>query len=61
MDADERTREVIPRVQDDGTCWLAGTTWQGMAAMRFSISNWSTTADDIDRSLGAILEAARNG
>ena len=58
MDADERTREVIRRVQDDGTCWLAGTTWHGMAAMRFSISNWSTTAADIDRALTAILRAA---
>jgi hypothetical protein len=30
-----------------------------MAAMRISVSNWSTTADDIDRSLEAILRAAR--
>ena len=53
--------EVISRVQADGTCWLSGTTWHGMAAMRISIVNWSTTEDDIDRSLAAILEAARNG
>ena len=59
MDADERTREVIRRVQEDGTCWLAGTTWQGMTAMRFSITNWSTTAADIDQALTAILRAAR--
>jgi glutamate/tyrosine decarboxylase-like PLP-dependent enzyme len=58
-DADARTREVIGRVQADGTCWLAGTTWHGMAAMRISIVNWSTTEEDIDRSLAAILEAAR--
>lgn len=56
--ADDRTRAVVGRVQDDGTCWLSGTTWHGMAAMRISISNWSTTADDIDRSLEAILRAA---
>ena len=59
LTADERTREVVRRVQDDGTCWLSGTTWHGMAAMRVSVSNWSTTADDIDRSLEAILRAAR--
>jgi glutamate/tyrosine decarboxylase-like PLP-dependent enzyme len=59
MDADERTREVIRRVQDDGTCWVAGTTWQGMAAMRFSVVNWSTTPADIDRALTAILRAAQ--
>jgi len=57
--ADAQTREVIRRVQDDGTCWLGGTTWHGMAAMRISVSNWSTTADDVDRSLAAILRAAR--
>ena len=60
-DADAWTRQVISRVQADGTCWLSGTTWHGMAAMRISIVNWSTTEDDIDRSLAAILEAARDG
>ena len=60
-DADAWTRQVISRVQADGTCWLSGTTWHGMAAMRISIVNWSTTEDDIDRSLAAILEAARVG
>jgi glutamate/tyrosine decarboxylase-like PLP-dependent enzyme len=58
-DGDAYTREVIKRVQDDGTCWLSGTTWHGMAAMRISIVNWSTTEDDVDRSLAAILRAAR--
>jgi hypothetical protein len=46
-------------VQDDGTCWLSGTTWHGMAAMRISIVNWATSEDDVDRSLAAILRAAR--
>src|SRR6185295_2175143 len=58
-DADAFTREVIARVQADGTCWLGGTTWHGMAAMRISVSNWSTTADDVDLSAAAILRAAR--
>ena len=49
-DADATTQQVIARVQDDGTCWLGGTTWHGMDAMRISVSNWSTTEEDIDRS-----------
>ena len=57
-DDDETTREVIRRVQADGTCWLGGTEWQGRAAMRISVSSWRTTAEDVDRSAGAILEAA---
>jgi glutamate/tyrosine decarboxylase-like PLP-dependent enzyme len=56
-DADEMTRRVIERVQADGTCWLGGTTWHGMRAIRISISNWSTAAEDIDRSAAAIVGA----
>jgi glutamate/tyrosine decarboxylase-like PLP-dependent enzyme len=55
---DEFTAEVIRRVQEDGTCWLGGTTWHGMHAMRISVSNWSTTEEDIDVSAEAILECA---
>lgn len=55
---DEFTREVIRRVQVDGTCWLSGTTWQGKAAMRISVSGWSTTEVDVERSIAAILRAA---
>jgi len=58
-DADAFTRQVITRVQEDGTCWLGGTTWHGVAAMRISVSNWSTTAADVEESAGAILRAAR--
>jgi len=54
-DDDEFTAKVISRVQEDGTCWLGGTTWHGMQAMRISISNWSTTEKDIDVSAEAIL------
>lgn len=57
-DADAFTMEVIRRVQEDGTCWLGGTTWQGVKAMRVSISNWSTTETDIDLSAEAILRCA---
>ncbi len=56
---DAFTHEVIGRVQADGTCWLGGTTWQGMTAMRISISNWSTEDVDIDRSAEAIIRASR--
>jgi glutamate/tyrosine decarboxylase-like PLP-dependent enzyme len=56
-DHDARTRAVVKAVQEDGTCWLGGTTWQGKAAMRISVSNWSTTTEDVDRSIAAILRA----
>jgi glutamate/tyrosine decarboxylase-like PLP-dependent enzyme len=56
---DEFTRRVIAAIQADGTCWLGGTTWHGMAAMRISVSNWSTTEADADVSLEAIQRCAR--
>jgi glutamate/tyrosine decarboxylase-like PLP-dependent enzyme len=56
--SDEATREVVRAVQDEGTCWLGGTTWRGRAAMRISLSNWSTGDSDVVRSAEAILRAA---
>jgi glutamate/tyrosine decarboxylase-like PLP-dependent enzyme len=53
------TREVIRRVQEDGTCWCGGTIWQGKTAMRISVSSWATTDLDVDRSLAAIIRIAQ--
>ena len=55
-DSEALTRAVIAGVQQEGTCWLGGTTWHGLAAMRIAISNWATTDQDIDRSAEAILK-----
>jgi glutamate/tyrosine decarboxylase-like PLP-dependent enzyme len=56
-DHDGLTRRVLDTVQREGTCWMSGTTWQGKAAMRISVSNWSTDETDVDRSVEAILRA----
>jgi len=53
------TKAIVSRVQREGTCWMAGSKWHGIDAMRISVSNWSTTEADIDRSAEAILAAAR--
>jgi glutamate/tyrosine decarboxylase-like PLP-dependent enzyme len=55
----ERTRRVIAGIQQDGTCWCGGTTWQGHTAMRISVSSWATTDADVERSLEAIIRVAR--
>src|SRR3954454_6231120 len=57
-DDDATTDAVVAAVQADETCWAGGTRWQGRAAMRISISNWSTTEADIDRSAEAIVRSA---
>lgn len=56
----EITREVIRRIQEDGTCWCGSTEWQGKAAMRISVSCWATTDADVQRSLDAIVRIARS-
>jgi glutamate/tyrosine decarboxylase-like PLP-dependent enzyme len=53
------TREVIRRIQEDGTCWCGATEWQGKTAMRISVSSWATTEADVDRSLEAMVQIAR--
>ncbi|MDQ3067523.1 MAG: pyridoxal-dependent decarboxylase [Actinomycetota bacterium] len=57
-DDDAVTQAAVKGVQEDGTCWLSGTVWQGKAAMRISVSNWQTSDDDVERSAAAILAAA---
>ncbi len=54
----ETTRKAIAALQQDGTAWFGGTVWQGKTAMRISVSGWSTTEEDVDRSVEAILKAA---
>jgi glutamate/tyrosine decarboxylase-like PLP-dependent enzyme len=49
---------LVEAVQGEGTCWVGATTWRGRRLMRVSISNWTTTPEDIDRSAGAILRLA---
>ncbi len=55
---DVRNDAIIAAVQLDGTCWLGGTTWRGQRLIRISISNWATTADDVDRCAELILQIA---
>ena len=59
-DDDGITRAVVERVQRDGEAWLGGTVWRGRAAVRVSVSNWSTTEDDIDRLAATLTSAARS-
>jgi glutamate/tyrosine decarboxylase-like PLP-dependent enzyme len=56
----EKTQRTIERIQTDGTCWCGSTVWQGQTAMRISVSQWATTDEDVDRSLAAMLHAAKD-
>jgi glutamate/tyrosine decarboxylase-like PLP-dependent enzyme len=54
----EQTRRTITAIQEEGTCWCGGTVWRGRAAMRISVSNWSTSDADVERSLEAMVRVA---
>jgi glutamate/tyrosine decarboxylase-like PLP-dependent enzyme len=55
---DQTTDAVLRRVVDSGEAWLSGTTVDGRRAIRLSVSNWQTTADDIARALAAFRAAS---
>lgn len=52
--SDARTEEVTRRLLADGTTWMSGSRWSGRSILRISVSNWSTTDDDVQRSLAAL-------
>jgi glutamate/tyrosine decarboxylase-like PLP-dependent enzyme len=55
----EKTKAVIQAVQREGTLWCGGTTWQGVTAMRISVSSWATTREDVDLCIKVIADEAR--
>jgi glutamate/tyrosine decarboxylase-like PLP-dependent enzyme len=54
---DQRTEEVVRRLLADGTAWMSGSTWRDQSVLRISVSNWSTTDNDVERSLDAVRKA----
>jgi len=55
---DDRTRGVAAALLAEGTTWMSGSRWHDRAIVRISVSNWSTTEDDVRRSLDALRRAA---
>jgi hypothetical protein len=39
--------------------WFGFTTWHGKAAVRLSVSGWSTGPEDVDRTVAATIAAYR--
>ncbi len=57
FESDERTDEVLARVQEDRRIWVGGTAWQGRKAIRVSVSNWQTGDEEIDLAVEAFRDA----
>jgi glutamate/tyrosine decarboxylase-like PLP-dependent enzyme len=60
FESNERTDEVLARVQESGRIWLSGTTWDGRRAIRVSVSNWQTGDEEIDLAVETFAQSAGN-
>jgi len=58
-DNDAHTRAVIRRLLASGVCYVTPTVWRGAAAMRISVSNFTTDEEDVRRSVAAMVAAHR--
>ncbi len=54
----DETLRIVDAIQREGVMFAGPTVWQGQTAMRISVSNFSTTEEDIDLSVQAVLRAA---
>lgn len=54
---DATTRAVTARIIADGHVWMSGSRWQGKDILRISVSNWSTSEEDVDVAVTAIESA----
>ena len=57
VDGDAFNAAVAARIQRDGVCWIGTTRWRDQTALRISVSNWSTTRADVERSVASIAAA----
>ncbi|WP_409349986.1 pyridoxal phosphate-dependent decarboxylase family protein [Rathayibacter soli] len=55
---DERTKRVTERLLAGGVTWMSGSRWRDRDVLRISVSNWSTDAADVAKSLAALERAA---
>jgi glutamate/tyrosine decarboxylase-like PLP-dependent enzyme len=54
------TNTVEELIQQDGTVWLGGTTWRGERLLRVAVSNWSTSDQDIERTVETFAKAVHH-
>lgn len=59
---DEQTDRVIDHIQHLRDCWVGGSVWKGKRVIRISVCAWTTSVEDVDRSVASFknaLESAR--
>ena len=48
---------VADRLQKSGMCWIGTTVWKGLTALRISVSNYSTSENDVSMSIDSLKTA----
>jgi len=56
-DWDTLNAAVAGRIQQEGVCWMGTTQWRGQTALRISVSNGSTTPEDVKQSIAGLVRA----
>ena len=56
-DTNEQTKATLENIQKSGECWCGGAVWKSEPVIRVSLCSWVTTAEDIDRSVAAFVNA----
>jgi aromatic-L-amino-acid decarboxylase len=57
--SDEWNDRMITEIVKEGTSFFSGTTFKGRRAMRISVSNWQTSAEDVERTLAGVERATQ--
>ncbi|MEL6836445.1 MAG: aminotransferase class V-fold PLP-dependent enzyme [Bacteroidota bacterium] len=56
-ESNEQTEAVLQSVQDQRVCWVGGSHWRGRRVIRISVCAWTTTSEDVQRSVASFQEA----
>ncbi len=54
---DGLTNRVIEQIQELRQCWVGGSTWKGKRVIRISVCAWTTTEEDVERSVNSFEKA----
>lgn len=55
---DARTKRIGQRLIEDRSMWISGSQWMGREVLRVSVSNWSTSSEDVALTIEAVKKAA---
>jgi len=55
--SDEMIDRILSHVQEQRICWCGGSVWKGRRVIRISVCAWSTTQEDISKTVASFQRA----